>query len=555
MNKRTESLFIIFSTILFSLISFYYLSTANNLGSNEALGQLTKKASIIDWSYFPEGQDFNLKSILSDGAFLNYDSKADLGIIENIRNKPSLYYKSSERIYPILLHTRASGLPHLISGQFSRIFNPSIGLMILPWILSITTFVLSFLIIKRSSGLSHLYVLAALTTPQFLYFTYPFFPDDYASFSVLALAFFIFVKAKSIKEFYLIGFLFGLAFYIKLAAVILLPIFFIFSYKKLISNLKYIIQGSIPFLILFVCITNFQDFFNLLAHEKVLVKSSQFNFDVFKYFFLNQFLPGFTFSHIMALNSDYPVSISKGLLIQYALQLLATSALLIAFVRPKNILRISVFTMLFIAGTCVVASGLNEDLIGYMGQGHVLFIILLLMFLDNERILARKILFYTLFGLFLTTRLIGLINWNTEFNKYSQSFKGCVWAYDCMVKDWNQTGILKNHQLVTLYYLDVGQIEYFSQEKITPIHVNWKYSQIPSKESFKQFLKHFPAKEFYILSSKELGIATDLSTYLKVSESEVASELLRDNMKIEIVKRYDYPAISREYTLLKLTKI
>lgn len=552
---RSNSLFLIVATILFSIVSFYYLSKANNLGSNEAAGQLTKKASIIDWSHFPSGRDFKLENLVPDDTFLNYDNQAALGIVENVKSKPSLYYKSNERIYPILLHTRASGLPHYISGQFSRLLPSSVGLIILPWILSITTFILAFLMIQKSSKLTVPFVLVALTTPQLIYFTYPFFPDDYASFAVIILALFIFQKAESKTDFRRIGFLFGLALYIKLAAVILLPLFLILSFKKFFSNLKYIIQGSLPFLVLFIFITNFSDFFYLLGHEKTLIKTSQFNLDVFKYFALNQLAPGFIFSHIMSLNPSFPTNIHKGLLIQCALQAVATLAFIIAFTRPQDLLRIMGFLILFILGTCVVASGLNEDLVGYMGQGLALLMLVIFLFLDKEKILARKILFLTLFGFFLVTRIIGFYNWNTEFKKYSQSFNGCVWAYDCMVKDWNKSGILEDKQLVTLYYLDIGQIEFFSQEKITPLHVNWKYSKIPSKENFIALLTHFPAPEFYILASKELGIATDLATYLKVSESEVEATLLKNKIKMDIVKRYDYPAISREYTLIKLTKI
>lgn len=552
---RANTLFIIISTILFSLVSFYYLTKANNLGSNEASGQLSKKASIIDWSYFPSGQNFQVENILPDDTFLNYKSNAALGIIENVKSKPSLYFKSSERIYPILLHTRASGLPHYISGQLSRFFPSSIGLIILPWILSIVTFVLAIFMVKRSSELTIPFILVALTTPQFLYYTYPFFPDDYASFAVIILNLYLFQKADSKNEFRLIGFLFGLTLYIKLAAIILLPIFMILAYKKLLANLKYVIQGSIPFIILFFCITNFQDFIYLLGHEKTLIKTSQFNLDVFKYFALNQFLPGFTFSHIMSLSPNFPSNIDKILTIQYALQFFATSALILAFTKLKDLARTIGFIILFILGTCVVASGLNEDLLGYIGQGLTLLMIVIFLLLDKEKIIAKKALFFTLFGLFFITRLVGLYNWNSEFNKYSQSFNKCVWAYDCMVKDWNQSGILKDKQLVTLYYLDIGQIEFFSQEKITPLHVNWKYSTIPSKEEFIGFLTHFPAQEFFILSSKELGIATDLATYLKVSESEVENTLLRNKIRMDIVKRYDYPAISREYTLIKMTKI
>ncbi|MEA9356711.1 hypothetical protein SHI21_10870 [Bacteriovorax sp. PP10] len=552
---RPNSLFLIIATVLFSIVSFYYLSKANNLGSNEAAGQLTKKASIIEWEHFPVGSDFKLENLVPDDTFLNYDSKAALGIIENVKSKPSLYYKSSERIYPILLHTRASGIPHYISGQFSRLFPSAIGLIILPWILSIMTFVLALVIVKKSSELTIPFVLVALTTPQLLYFTYPFFPDDYASFAVIILALFIFQKAESKTDFRRIGFLFGLTLYIKLAAVILLPIFFILSFKKVFSNIKYIIQGAIPFLILFIFVTNFQDFFYLLGHEKTLIKPSQFNLDVFKYFALNQFVPGFTFSHIMSLNPTFPTNINKTLLIQGALQAIATVGFIIAFTKPQDIARLIGFIFLFVLGTCVVASGLNEDLLGYMGQGLALLMLVLFIFLDKEKILAKKMLFYTLFGFFFITRIIGFYNWNTEFNKYSHSFNKCVWAYDCMVKDWNESGILKEKQLVTLYYLDIGQIEFFSQEKIKPIHVNWKYSKIPSKENFIGFLSHFPAQEFYILSSKELGIATDLATYLKVSEADVEATLLKNKIKMDIVKHYDYPAISREYTLIKLTKI
>lgn len=552
---RANSLFLIIATILFSIISFYYLSKANNLGSNEAAGQLTKKAAIIDWVHFPSGRDFTLEGLVPDDTFLNYDSHAALGIVENVKSKPSLYYKSTERIYPILLHTRASGLPHYISGQLSRLFPSGTGLIVLPWILSIATFILALLMVQKSSELTIPFALVALTTPQLLYFTYPFFPDDYASFAVIILALFIFQKAENKTDFRRIGFLFGLALYIKLAAVILIPIFFILSFKKVLSNIKYLIQGSIPFLILFIFITNFQDFFYLLAHEKTLIKTSQFNIDVFKYFALNQFIPGFTFSHIMSLDPSFPSHINKGLFIQCALQAIATLGLIVTFTRPKDLARIIGFILLFVLGTCVVASGLNEDLIGYMGQGLALLMLVLFIFLDKEKIIARKILFFTLFGFFFATRIVGFYNWNTEFNKYAKSFNGCVWAYDCMVKDWNESGILKDKQLVTLYYLDIGQIEFFSQEKIKPLHVNWKYSTIPSKEDFQAFLSRFPEQEFYILSSKELGIATDLATYLKVSESDVEAILLKNKIKMNIIKRYDYPAISREYTLIKLTKI
>ena len=543
---RTGTLFITISAILFSIISFYYLTKANNLGSNEAAGQLSKKASIIDWANFPSGQHFSIEDLIAHDTFLNYSSSSSLEIIENVKSKPSLYVKSNERIYPILLHTRASGLPHYISGQLSRFFPSSIGLIILPWILSITTFILTLLIIQKSSELTTSFIIIALTTPQFLYFIYPFFPDGYASFAAIIYALFLFQKAERKNDFRLIGFLFGLALYIKLAAFILIPVFFILSFKKLLRNFKYIIQGAIPFLILFAVITNFQDFIYLLTHEKTLIKSSQFNFDVFKYFALNQFLPGFTFSHIMSLNPNFPSNINKDLFVQYLLQFLAMSGFIIVFTKLKDLARILIFIMLFTLGTCVVASGLNEDLLGYMGQGLALLMLISFMLLDKEKVIAKKTLFFTLFGLFFITRLIGLYNWNSEFNKYSKSFNKCTWAYDCMVRDWNKSGILKNKQLVTLYYLDIGQIEFFSQEKIKPLHVNWKYSTIPSKEEFISFLSYFPAQEFYILSSKELGVATDLATYLKVSESEVTSTLLKNKIKMDIIKHYDYPAISRE---------
>lgn len=555
MKVVRPNLLIILATILFSMVSFYYLSQANNLGSNEAAGQLSKKASIIDWSSFPSGRNATLANLVPDDTFINYDSSAALGIVENVKSKPSLYVKTSNRIYPILLHTRASGLPHYISGIFSRIFPASIGLIILPWILSITTFVLALFMLQRSSWMMVPFILIALTTPQLIYYTYPFFPDDYASFAVIIFALYLFQKSDNPNEFRPIGFLFGLALYIKLASVILLPLFLILSFKKFMSNLKYIIQGSVPFLILFLVITNFNDFFYLLGHEKTLIKTTQFNFDVFKYFALNQFLPGFTFSHIMSLNPDFPTGIGQSLLIQYALQVIATLGFIMTFTKPKNLLRIIVYIFLFILGTCVVASGLNEDLLGYMGQGLALLPLILFLLMDKERILARKTLFYCLFGFFFISRLIGFYNWNTEFHKYSKSFSGCVWAYDCMVKDWSQSGILKDKQLVTLYYLDIGQIEFFSQEKVTPLHVNWKYSKIPTKELFLEFLTRFPAQEFFILSSKELGVATDLATYLKVSEPEVESTLLKNKIKMSIIKHYDYPAISREYSLIKLEKI
>lgn len=547
------------ATLIFSFVSYYYISQANNLGSNEASALLTKKTSIINWDKFQKGQGQVPSKLVGSDTFLNYPLNPTLALHEDNKSKPSLYIRTSSQIYPIFVQTRTGALPHFIIGKLARWFSPDMALAILPTLLSSTCFFLSALLVSRKNrNMIFPFLLVALTAPQFVYFLNPFFPDSYSSFTTVLCVFFLLVTTDKKQIYYLIGFLLGLAIYFKISSLTLFPLFLIFFPRKIFSNLKSIIWGSSPFILFFLITFNFSDFFHLLTHERTFIKHSQFNFDVIKYFTLYNFSPGISFTNIISLNPFFPKIIflkdGNSILI-YIVHSIAFILFFINFVRVRDLLKSISFLILYIMTTCAVVSGINEDLIDFMAQGIYFFTVILFLHIDPSKIVLRKKIFILLFSFLCIVRCVSFWSWNNAFAAYKQQFQGCVWAYDCMVKDWKKNGFLQNHQLITLYYLDVGQIEYFSQETITPLHVNWKYSTIPTHDNFLDFLKKYPAQEFFILSSKELGVPTDLAKYLGVKESDVQITLLRNLIKMDVIKQYDYPGISREYTLIKLSRI
>jgi hypothetical protein len=547
------------ATLIFSFASYYYILQANNLGSNEASALLTKKTSIIDWDKFQKGQGQAPSKLVGSDTFLNYPHNPTFALHEDYKSKPSLYIRTSSQIYPIFVQTRTGALPHFITGNLARWFSPDMALAILPIFLSSICFFLSVLLVsRRNQKMIFPFLLMALTAPQFVYFLNPFFPDSYSSFTTVLCVFFLIVTTDKKKFYYLIGFLLGLAFYFKISSLTLFPLLLIFYPKKIFSNIKSIILGLSPFILFFLVTFNFSDFFYLLTQERTFIKHSQFNFDVIKYFTLYNFSPGISFTNIISLNPFFPkLSFLKdgNSILIYINHSIAFILFFINFVQVRDLLKSISFLILYIITTCAVVSGINEDLIDFMAQGIYLFTVILFLHIDPSKIFSRKKIFILLFSYLFIIRGVSFWSWDNAFFAYKKQFQGCVWAYDCMVKDWKKSGVLQNHQLITLYYLDVGQIEYFSQETIIPLHVNWKYSKIPTHENFLDFLKKYPAQEFFILSSKELGVPTDLAKYLGVKDSEVQLTLLRNLIKMDVIKQYDYPGISREYTLIKLSRI
>lgn len=557
-QSRITYLTLALATLIFSSFSYYYIFQANNLGSNEASALLTKKTSIINWSKFKTGQGQPPSELVDADTFLNYPLTPSLALHEDRRTKPSLYIRTSSQIYPIFVQTRTGALPHFITGNFARWFSPDTALGILPFLLSVGCFFLSLKMVSRNQNLIFPFLLFALTAPQFIYFLNPFFPDSYSSFSVVLCALFLLNTSEDKKTYYLIGLLLGFSIYLKISSLTLFPLLLIFYSKKIFSNLKAIIIGTSPFILFFLFTFNFTDFYYLLTQERTFLKGPEFNTAVFKYFSLYNFAPGISFTNILSLNPLFPEistatdSLSIFIYITHAAMF---SWFFIKFVEYKNLLKTFSFLILYIFTTCAVVSGINEDLIDFMAQGLFLFTVLLFLNIDPSKLVSQKKVFVLTFSLLIAARALSFWNWSNEFAIYKKQFNGCVWAYDCMVKDWQQSGVLKNHQLITLYYLDVGQIEYFSQETMIPLHVNWKYSTIPSKDDFLDFLKNYPKKDFFILSSKELGVPTDLAKYLHVAEPDVQSILFKNQIKMEKIKHYNYPGISREYTLIKLSKI
>jgi hypothetical protein len=123
-----------------------------------------------------------------------------------------------------------------------------------------------------------------------------------------------------------------------------------------------------------------------------------------------------------------------------------------------------------------------------------------------------------------------------------------------MARDLVKNNLLNNKPLITLFYLDVGQLEYFSSEKIIPLHAHWKYSIHPSPDAFLNFLKKIPSEEFYILSAKGLD-AKNLESYLGHKTVDLEKFLKKNNLQVDMIKDYKYTSFNLSYQLYRIRRV
>lgn len=121
--------------------------------------------------------------------------------------------------------------------------------------------------------------------------------------------------------------------------------------------------------------------------------------------------------------------------------------------------------------------------------------------------------------------------------------------YDCMYNDWQKKNYLGNYPLITLNFLDVGQVEYFSRETVIPIHFASSFSKDPTEEQVIDFLQRFQHKEFRMLSSGGTHISgRSLNFYVKPEKIESLG------LKFEVMETYQFPEMRKRYQLLKVTR-
>lgn len=547
-NSRTEKFLLAGLTLLFACISWHFTSQNYKLGSYEARQFLSRRPVIIEWERLKSGEPLVLEKLVGQDTFINFSATNNFELVDDPTGLPSLYLKNSNKIlYPIFMETKNGGLPPFLIRELSRFTSPQFALVFFVWLTGLLALVVSIIFVRRTTSLALPFTILACLSPQFILYAYSDYPDTTLSLLLVLVILLTLHVAGNRRAFFLTGVLAGFTLYVKLAAIFFAPAILMFYWEKIKKNFLPIFFGSLPFLVFIMATMND----SLRGHIESRAGAKNFDsfLNAFKHFFIDIFSPeiGLLFrilngqKRIETVLFEYPIYLPTLILGFACIGYLAWK-----YMSRTALVKLSLFAVLYIVLITMISFGLDRDFYVYTAMGAYFLTVLFVTNLNPTW--SRKIgliFFITL----IILKLIVLMNWKTQYDVTKRSFNGCIWIYDCMVKDWEKNNLIGNHPLITLYFLDVGQIEFFSEERIIPFHLASSFTQDPTEEQFHYFLKNFKHKEFRILSGGSTsGKRQNLSSYLNIEKLESLG------LQIDVLNTYDYPDQRKRYQLVRVVR-
>lgn len=542
--------------LVFGISSFNLLSAGYFLGSNEATFLLPQKPVIIDWEKYEFGFTAPLKSIIGEDTFMSPLNDQGPKVKRDLNSVPSIYLSTSSTLIPLFMQMRTGSLSYLMVRGLAALTNPSLGLILFTWLCAMGAFIVSLSFLRLTSDHLLLYVFLAVSTPQMANYLYSQFPDSHLSFLLILLSLFLLEKASGKTKTYVwIGVILGLSFYVKMASAIFLPSLLLLYYEKIIKNWKNILLGLFPWLILLSLNFDLQRFISILEMKGIGSRSSGFWVETAGYYVLDIFSPQtmvLKFMHLIPPFSETLKDMDKRSLLVLGLFLITSFLLLAKLLSKKDFLKMLILASLHFIAISFISHGLNNDIYDYMAQG-LLFVGLITV--SRFKFTTLKLRSLTTVGIlfFFTLKTLSIVEWSQKYRQLTSDFsRSCVWIYDCVAKD------LKNlpqtqKELVTLNYLDVGQLEYFSGNEILPIHVSWKLKRDATSQELLDFLLHFPSSEFYILESQGFD-SKSLSDYFLLPDEGLINLFKQKNISANIVRSYTFMRFDKYYRLWHLTR-
>lgn len=547
-KPRFEKLLLAGFCLLFATISWHFTSQIYKLGSFEARTFLSRRPVIIEWDRYKIGEPLVLENLVTQDTFINFSAPENFQLVDDPEGIPELYLKNKKEIfYPVIIQTKNSGLPPFLIRQLTKLTSPSFSLVFFVWLSGMISLGISLLFLIRTTSLALPYTILACLTPQFILYSYSDYPDTTFSLILVLGILLTFQVAGNRRAFLFAGVLSGFTVYVKLSAIFFAPALLFFYWEKIKKNFLPFFLGSLPFLIFFLLTMNN----SLQSHieNRALPKTIQNYITSMKHFWIDLISPevGLLFRILNGQSSIETVLINHQV---YFLTLIAGFAcvgyLAWKFMSRIALAKIFAFGIIYSVLIAAISYGINRDFYIYAAMGAY---ILTILFVANLKPTWTRKTGLIIFGTLLIVKLIVLMNWKTLHDSTKKNFNGCVWIYDCMIKDWDQKNLIGDHPLISLYFLDVGQIEFFSEENIIPIYLSSSLTQNPTEDQVLDFLKKFNHKEFLILSSNsEAGNGKNLASYL-------SDENLRAlGLKTYVLSTYEYPEHRKSYQLLRVVR-
>jgi len=544
-SSRVKNLLLITLTIVFAWSSWQFVSRYFFLGSLEARTFISKRAVVIQWAQYRKDAPFHLPDYLEPDTFKTFIPADGFDLVDDPARIPALYIKNGESIFPLLLFTKNSGMGGLLVRLVAYFSSPEMGLVFTTWLLGMMAFGISLFYIRKTSDQCLPFVFIACFSPPMFFYLYSQYPVSGFVFVLVLSVFTIMRFWEKPGAFALAGAIGGMAFFTQMSSALYIPAMCILFWPKIRKNLWPLFLGFLPFLI-FVLLYFNVEFMKDNLEERNLLKGLAVYLDSLWHFLLDFSNPERHMSHLTPgqLFSERPFSY-----VTFFLTWIPVIILSWKLIEKKDLLRLGSITVIHCIIITLIARDFNDDYYLYVAMGIYLVSVLFLSSIKKTETKKSPIVIASLVAL-LTGRILSSSAWTMEFMKSTWDLENCVWTYSCMVRDWNQNPkLIGDHPLITLYFLDVGQIEYFSGEKIIPIHFSPRYEREPTEDEVADFLRRFPYKEFRILGSGTRP--KNGRTLLSYLSQETVNSL---NLKIELLKEYNFRAQERRYRLLKVTR-
>jgi hypothetical protein len=387
----------------------------------------------------------------------------------------------------------------------------------------------------------------SLMTPQIFFLNYSNFPSASLTFAIsLAILFWIELAEKKF-EFFLIGLLCSICFFCKLANILTFLPLLLFYWQKVWKNKFLVLAGLIPWIIVILISMDFGHFVTVVLDER---KGDVSYFSAVIQGLIQYVSPDLQFRHVMYLMK--PASdVIQGSFWWFLVSLISSLVFAVILFRncvSKNLgWKIAAVLLWHFIVFIKLAPAIKGDLISYFDRALYLAIVLLVAHMRKPGKLVTAS-----FIVFLLFRGGVAFNWNREFNDYTKSLNNCAWVYECMYNDIvGDPNLIGDKPLVTLNYLDIGQFEFLSGEKMIPYHVNSRLTRLPEPQELVKFFIAIPSQEFFVLGSGEPD-GKSLAHYFKPPVSKYILQSF--GWKVETVKTYSYPELLKTYFLLKITK-
>jgi len=542
----SQKILLIFFTVVFGCLSWHFLSKYFSLGSLEARAYISKRPVVVQWAQYEKDKPFRLEEYLEPDTFANFNPAKGIELVKDPSRMPTLYVKGEEKIiFPVYLLPKSSGISSLLVRTVTYFSNPEFSLVFSMWLLGMLTFGLSLFYVWRTSGHWLMFTVISCLSPQIFFYIYSQYINA-GLMLVLILAIMVLVRlSEKSRSFVFAGALSGLAVYTQLSATVFLLSISILNPDKIKKHKIPLLLGFLPFLVFILGNFDF-GFMKSMFIERNADKNLMFFLEALAHLILDFIGPEPLLSQMESLQffTHRPL-----LGIAMLLSILGFFVIAWKHISFRNLVKLGGISIIYYFLVTLIATEFDDDFYLFASLGFYFLSVLSISFLNQWQLMKSRLIIASMIAL-LTGRLLTTGLWSLEYMKTTRSLPDCIWIYSCMIRDWNQNNLLGNTPLLTLYFLEVGQIEFLSGEKIIPINLAPRYEREPTEDEVADFLRRFPHREFRILSSDpSQGDGRDLHSYLSPGTLESL------NLRIEVVREYNFESLARRYSLLKVTRL